>query len=310
MSSFPEMGVLELEQPLVYRKAGWIFTREGHFLPHHSWYGKNVSEIKRIPKFLPRGKYLPGTTVSLASDFAVKGYGHIFFDCLSRLHLFFKAGYTFEDVDYVFCPKPTKGHAEYLFNKLGIPKEKLIWADDNRSFRPEKLLAISFPGTRRNYPPWVPEFNRKSFLEKGSVENKRRLYISRQGYVRNPSNIKEVEATLLKYDFEIYDPVAHEKAHLDFNEAEIVVGGSGSNLTGLVFCQAKTKVLELISDDHIFPYYYTLSDAADLDFSCLVCKSEGNREKNAWGPSNYDYYVDISELENALSSLLNDSAKP
>ena len=119
---------------------------------------------------------------------------------------------------------------------------------------------------------------------------------------RNPSNIDEVEHTLSKYDFEIFDPLASEKSHIDFNQAEIVVGGSGSNLTGLIFCQPNTKVLELISDDHVHPYYYSISDSAGLDYACLACESEVNRGPDAWGPSRHDSHVDIAELEHALSS--------
>lgn len=303
--TFPALGVLELNSPLVFRKSGWIFDEDGAFLPEFSWFGKHVDEIEYLPRFLPKGRRFSGTAVSLASDFAIGSYGHFIYDVISRLHLFQKAGFNLEDVDHIFCPRPTKGNAEQLFNQLGLPKEKLVWVDDEQSLRPQRLLAISFPGTRRNYPEWVSRFIQTSFIPTGSRPQNRRLFITRKGYRRNPSNLEEVEKLLIRYGFEIYNPVQSLHAHLDFHEAEVVIGGSGSNLTGLIFCQQGTKVLELISDDHIYPYYYSISESAGLEFSCLVCKSVVSRGKDAWGPSEFDYYVDLSELEHSLTTILN-----
>jgi hypothetical protein len=305
--TLPIAGVLELDDPYVLKNCGWVMDKNRNFLPEFSWFGKHIDEINFIPWILPNGRILKGTTVSLASDFAVGSYGHFFYDVISRLHLFYEAGFSIEDVDYILCPKPTQGNAEYLFNQLGLPKEKLVWIDNETLLRPEILLATSFPGARRNYPKWVSMFIQKTFLQNVKKPPKRRLFVTRKGYKRNPINLEEVEKSVTKFGFEIYDPVAQIKSHLDFHEAEAVVGGSGSNLTGLIFCQPGTKVLELISEDHVYPYYYSICESAGLEFSYLTCKSSGFRGQDAWGPSHSDYYVDIKELEEALSSILEDN---
>jgi capsular polysaccharide biosynthesis protein len=107
----------------------------------------------------------------------------------------------------------------------------------------------------------------------------------------------------MKYGFEIYDPTEHIESHRDFAEAAIVVGGSGSGLTGLAFCQPGTKVLELIPTDHVYPYYYTLCDAAGLEYGCLVCQSVHERGQDPWGPSSYNFNVNENEFESALAQL-------
>ena len=191
--AFPALGVLELEAPLVFRKSGWIFDKNRSFLPEFSWFGKHFDEIEHFPRFFPQGKRLPGTAVSFASDFAIGSYGHFVYDVISRLHLFQKSGFVLEEVDHIICPKPTKGNAELLFNQLGLPKNKMVWMDEEKSLRPDRLLAISFPGTRRNYPEWVSRFIQTSFIPAGNKPQTRRLYITRKGYRRNPSNLEEVE---------------------------------------------------------------------------------------------------------------------
>lgn len=304
-SEFPEAGVLELERAYLYGQQGWIFSKEGYFLPDHSWYSQHVDEIKHIPRYLKIDKYLKGTCLTLASDFATGSYAHFLLDCISRLELFKKAGFRISDVDYFFCPKPPSTTAQHFLAALEIPNDKCIWADDNHQkiVHFEKLLAPTFPGIRRNYPKWVPEFLRSELLCEEVPSNKRRLYISRTGCRRNVVNEEAIEFILRKYDFEIYNPVEHENQPFDFAESAIIVGPHGGGLSNLAFCQRGTKVLELIPTDHVYPYYYTISNAAGLDYSCMVCQSTQERGKDAWGPSSYDFYVDEYEFDNALSQI-------
>jgi len=301
-AEFPEIGVLEIQKASIYGENGWIFSREGYLLPDHSWYGQHVEEMQRVPRFIPRARQLEGICLSLASDFSVGGYGHFLTDCLPRLEIFRKAGFHLTDVDYIICPRPTKGNAQRLFAMLDIPESKCIWTDQIKALRPNVLFAPTFPGLRRNYQHWVPEFLQQEFLP-SPPQPSRRLFVSRCGFNRNPINAESVRRILISHNFEIYDPMQHPDSHRDFSEAKIVVGASGSGLTGLAFCQPGTKVLELVPTDHVYPYYYTLSDAASLNYGCLVCRSVKERGLSARGPSPFDFYVDEEELENALVRL-------
>ena len=295
---FPEAGVLQLDEALLYGEAGWVFASEGYLLPDHSWYGRHVDEMK-IPACLPRAKRLNGVCLSLASDFAVRSYGHFLLDSLSRLELFIQAGLQLSDIDHLFIAKPPSVTAQRLFDQLNIPSEKCIWADGSVAVRTETLLVPTFPGTRRNYPTWVPDFLRRTFGRSPSRAS-RRLYISRTGGRRNALNEQRVNGILIEHGFEIYEPSRQADTISDFVEAAVVVGPHGGGLTDLAFCQPGTKVLEFIPTDHVYPYYYTLSDAAGLEHRCLVCRSTEERGPDAWGPSVFDFQVDEHELIHAL----------
>ena len=105
-----------------------------------------------------------------------------------------------------------------------------------------------------------------------------------------------MHSILKKYDFKIYNPADYDRTYMDFAEATIIVG---THLSDLAFCQPGTKVLELIPTEHPFPYYYTLSDAANLKYHCLVCKSEHEREDKT-GPSFSNFYVNEEYFDHAL----------
>ena len=303
---FPESGVALLKNVLVNILSGWILGRKNYLLTSHSWYGRHINEVAPFIPFLFKKKCIKkieGVVLSILSDFSFDGnYGHFLLDCIPRLELFYKAGFNISDVDYVLCPKPRSKNSKYLFDRLGIPLEKCIWSEERyRTVRVETLIAPTFPGTRRNYPSWTINFLQKTFTP-SPPKPIRRLYVSRTGFTRNPINESTMHSILKKYDFEIYNPVDHDRTYMDFAEATIIVGVHGANLSDLTFCQPGTKVLELIPTEHLFPYYYTLCDAANLKYHCLVCKSEHER-KNKMGPSYSNFYVNEEYFDHALAQI-------
>ena len=298
---FPEAGVLEIERPLLQGIDGWVFAADGRLLPDHSWYGRNVHEMKAVAA-RPSGDRVPGVCMSLGSDFAHKNPVHFVLDSLARMHLFSKAGISVESVDHVFCPVPPTALSRQFFERLEIPASKCIWLDANRALKPDVLFVATFPGTRRNYPRWVPEFVTGTVPVAASSPT-RRLFVSREGYRRNASNEAAVRRMLVAAGFEVYDLAQHRDPYRDFAEAAVVVGAHGAGVMHLAWCRPATRVLELLPSDHIHPYYYTLAEAASLDYHCLICPSEGTRPPGALGPSPHDFHVDEDALRAAVTTI-------
>lgn len=301
-TKWPEAGVLEIDDPLVFGESGWLFSKEGYFLPELSWFGSHVHEIKNLPLFCARGQRLMGTTVTLATDFG-NVFGHFLLDCLPRLELFEQAGFNFDEVNHILLPQPNFINSFRLLKDLKIPLEKCIWLNRRTRLCPQRLLAPSFPGRRRSYPSWVVQY-----LQRRLIHNKkkpfRKLYVVRRASARNILNERDVADVMKEFGFELYNPVEYDRFFLDFSEAAVVVGAHGSGLAGLAFCQPGTKVLEFIPSDHVFPYYYTLAHAAKLDYRYLGCWSTNHRPAGAWGGSPFDFHVDLNELREALSTIL------
>lgn len=303
----PELGILRLNNAMLVGQHGWVVTDNGVFLPEQSWFGVHISELTNnmsFPRFIAKDEVVAGKTLSLASDYACNVYGHYVIDSFARLSLFFKAGFTFDDIDHIYCPQPLKGHGEVLFSELGIPKEKCIWANQNKTFQFETLLSPSFPGLRRNYPPWVVDFFRDKLNLDYSKKPTRRLYVTRKGFVRNFAGEEKFESFLHSQGFETYNPVHHVNSHRDFAEAEMVIGISGSALTGLAFCRPGTKVLEVLSEDHLYPYYFTMANAGNMEFNYIVGSPEKSHS-STFGPSQSDIHVDFDVFKSTVMSILN-----
>ena len=298
---FPEMGILELQKAYVFGENGWIINENGYWLPEFSWYGENFNEVK-IEHETNNYKKLKGSCLSLCSDWSDSNYSHFLLDTMGRFELYRKAGFSLTDVDYVYCPIPST-FAKSLLIKLGIPISKCILPEAGKAYQFERLIVPSFPGYRRVYPKWLVEFLRNEFTEK-SLKKFRRLYIPRNAS-RKICNEKELIPILEKSGFEIFEPSLHMNTPSRFAEAEVVIGAHGAALANLAFCQPGTKVFELMPSDHVFPHWYTLSAAADLNYNLIIGKSEKERQLPKFGPSPYDFFIDPIIFEKALTELIN-----
>jgi capsular polysaccharide biosynthesis protein len=300
-SASRELGVLELEGGSIFGRHGWVAGANGALLPELSWYG-GPNERIRVPERLPEPLRVDGACLSVVSDWSCRNYSHFLLDGLGRLALFLEAGFSLDEVDHVYCPTPPTAAASELVDRLGIPAEKRIWASSGLVVEPEVLFVPSLPATARTYPQWLPRFLRRTVLRESAVPAAgRRLYVSRRGYGREAVDERELEALVRAHGFEVYEAREQARQPDDFDQAEIVVGAHGAGLANLAFCRPGTRVIEIVPTDNARPYYYSLALAGSLEYGYLVGRSLVQRGRAAFGPSPYDFDVDLDELAAALA---------
>lgn len=307
--TFPPLGVLELEDGYFFGKHGWVVTEDHVLLSNHSWYGKHVDEISlgerrtRLMRWIDpyfRVRRLNGTCLSLTSDWSAINYGHFLLDGLSRIELFNRSSFSLSNVDHILVPYPNPAWGRFI-DQLGLCN-KVIEPQEGWAYRADRILAPSFPGTRAQYHSCVVNFLQRQFLSEAHSQ-RRRLYIPRTT-TRLIENEDALIRILKEYDFEIFEPVDHDNPPEVFAQAEIVVGGHGAGLADIAFCQPGTDVLELIPSDHVRPYWYTLAEAADLEYSYIVGPSTRERDDPmSGGPSPFDFQVDEDVLAEALEEI-------
>lgn len=303
-AAFPDMGVLELPRGTVAGATGWIVTPDRFFLPDHSWHGADVAWRQQLQRKEGRTyevQRVKGTSLSLATFSGWKNYGHFLLDGASRIHLAEAAGFAPASVDHVIYTAPHAGAREVL-ERLGVPMDRAIEARPGIALRPDRLIAPTFPGLRRNYPAWLPAWFRERLAPADAVRT-RRVYIPRTRE-RLITNIDELMPILVEHGFEVVDPGAHPDAIRVFAEARVVVGGHGAGLSGLVFCQPGTAVLELVPSDHQMPYYYTISDSGGLDYGYLVGPSLPDESPPGTKPNKVHFRIDRDEFRAAIEDTL------
>ncbi|WAC22182.1 glycosyltransferase family 61 protein [Blastomonas sp. SL216] len=296
----PALGVYTLPNGRASGRSGKCCSSSGTVVRETTWYGQALYSSPSILSLRPP-KRLAGTCLSLVCEFASDSYGHYLLDGVSRLGIALKAGWTLDAIDHVYIYEPPSKSARQMLGALGIAESKCVWANRVPEIVADRLLVTSFPGTRRNYARVVPDTLARPFQPVACAG--RRLFVPRLGK-RLIANAAEIEAISREMGLEIYDHARVSDEFSHFRQAELVVGAHGSGLTNIALCHPGTKVMELVPTDHVFPYYYTLADAAGLDYACLAGHSSQMREKGAWGPSHFDFTVDPEEYRAALGTLL------
>lgn len=297
----PPLGVFCFEDGRSTAYRGWTYDRAGSLVAETTWFGtKKVHDIDLSPSFA-RPLKVTGTCLSLLSEYGDRNYGHYILDCLSRVGIAERAGWSAAQIDHYYVYRPLSPSAKLLLKQLGIDEEKCIYANDVRALTADRMLVTIFPGTGENYAPVVPETLSRPWL---TVPCKgRRLYIPRRG-TRRLTNEHIIETIAVDFGFEVFDPGGCIDDFSYFREAEIVVGPHGAGLSNIAVCRPGTKVLELTPSDHILPYFCTLADAAGLNFYAMLGTSVGHRPQGATGPSPYDFYVDPTVFASALETIM------
>jgi capsular polysaccharide biosynthesis protein len=62
-----------------------------------------------------------------------------------------------------------------------------------------------------------------------------------------------------------------------FQSAEFIISPHGAGLANLVFCEPRTKVIELMPSAEFRPFFWLLSDKLDLVYGLQFCAGAGDQ---------------------------------
>lgn len=275
----PAAGVLRLREARLMGAAGWIIGAQDSFLIDASYHirpdaGMSFAQhhMLRRRRALPLRR-LPGRTLSLASDFARGGLAHFIHDSLCRLHLLELAGIDWTDFDHVYWPRLGGATVTTLVEAAGIPRGKLVDADDHHDLWCEELTATTFPGLPAHLTPPYLDFLRRRFAPPPQGSH-RRVYLARSGFRRNFRNAAEVETVLREHGYEICVPHTDPDVLAKCAAASHLVSLEGSNFFNAFAAPPGTRALIIIpSAGQTLPYTLTLAYYGGFDTRLLLAAS-------------------------------------
>jgi capsular polysaccharide biosynthesis protein len=305
----PATFVARVPQGRVWGLQGAVITPDDRLL------GETTREFGRTPEqnsIFQQLRLCPARRVrGRVAVLATAGsdvYFHWMFDLLPRWRLLQLAGETTK-VDYwVINHRSLPFQLESLAT-LGIPPEKIIAPDSHWSFhvKADELVVPSLPAPLDTVNSWSCAFLRETFLPPGPVAAGRRLFVSRRQAVgRHLRNEAEVTAVLAGLGFEgcVLEGMSLTAQAALFASAECVVAPHGAGLTNLVFCRPGTTVVDLFSPNWVNPCYWTLCQAAGLNYHYLIGRGATPPEFNDPMMKGDDITVDLVKLQKILRSAL------
>jgi len=303
----PAASILELPEARLIGPDGWIIGAEDSYLVEASFwaYPDSLTNVQDhymlIPRLARPSRRLPGRTLSLASDFAIGGYGHFIHDSLTRLLLLELAKINPGDFDWIYWPHLDTPAVKSLIKVSGLPQEKILTWDCSHDLVCDSLTATTFPGRPGHIAPPYADFLRRRFAPQADGE-KRKLYLSRSGYRRNFRNSQEIEAVFAHHGYEICHPHTDPAVFAKCASSSHVVAIEGANFFNVFACAPGTKVLLILPDaGPTLPYTLTLGLSAQLDMHLLAAQSLDQPKVD---PGIADVMLDPLTLSRALDQML------
>ena len=305
---FPSTFVAILSKARVWGPNGAVITEDNKLLADVSLeFGKTVWEHPIFFQWrLSEISNIQGSIAVLSSP-GGNNYFHWMFDILPRLELLLSSGINLDDIDYFLVNSYELPFQQQTLTQLGISYNKVLESSKYPHIKADCLVVPSFPGYTGNMPDWSCRFLRKIFLNnmQDKATTHERIYISRSmTTTRNIVNENEVMDCLNKFGFTtifLENLSVIEQAAL-FNRAKVVLAPHGAGLTNLVFCQPKTKIIELFSPLYVNVCYWALSNHLDLEYYYFLGKTSSVKSSMCKVVANI--LVDKSDLSNFLSKIL------
>ncbi len=233
---------------------------------------------------------------------------HFLYDALPRIEVLRRAGFEIGDFDGFLVSKP-KYQAYYAtFDRLGIPREKILWCSRKRHVECESLVVASFPNNgREHHPITFPFLRALSGLDLPELARKRRrLFISRKDAATASRRIVNEEALLPLLEKFGFERVT--LGHLSFQEqaalfasAECIASPHGAGLSNLCFCSPPARLLEIFAPDTLPTFYRSLALQLGLRYEALVGEKVASPHATVPGE---DIRVDPDQLEILLREMV------
>ena len=282
--------------------------------PGNYIFNSNVRDNIVFTKGTPRKlRNLNGSVLSLLTGGAGNNnYWHWMFDVLPRFGLCEKS-INLNQIDYFLLPSLLKRFQKETLDCLNIPDHKRISSEKFRHIKAKEIIITDHPvmisgnATKdiQNMPEWINLWLRNNFLNRNMKTGKRaknKIYIDRNEI--NPKNLPqrtiinedEVKEYLVKNNFiviKLHETNFKNQVNLFYN-AECIIGLHGGGFGNIVFCEPKTKIIELKNKSSANAIK-NLAEKNDLNY--ISIEEEAKKIYNFEFPNQQgSIYVPISKL--------------
>lgn len=300
--NLPDDFVFEIANSRLLGPDGWVVGAADSFLPETSFwtFSATRNRLHQHPIYARKKafaeRFLPGRTLSLASEHSIGSPHHLLSDGLARLPLVLSSGYRTNEFDWVYLPRPVGHNIEALVERLGIARDRVLDWQPQVDLRCEHLVACRFPGLPGNPPPQAIRFWQQRAMGDDGTPGEGRIYLSRQNARRCLADAAPIERLLANAGFTTCYPDRDPLTVRHCQRARYIVALDGSNLANLVFCAPGTRVLVLCPTGFPNPPY-TLTLASHCGHHLIACGVERFDESPRT-------CVDLADFKQALELLL------
>lgn len=286
---------LNFSVPVVYhgKKAGGVAAEVSS--PYYS-----ILNIRGGTNTIIDNQIEIGDAFFLNDHFGGNNYAHWLLDWVPRLKF-----YT-QDPDFKSCVllfgMPLSRAQRQVLGALGVEDARVIAMRRDTmattiAFAAKSVAAVNIAGPDLRRPaqhcsPWAIDFIRGIFLETDRSAPFRKILIARKG-TRRLLFTSFMSDRLSELGFETFylENMDVKTQARVFSEASVIISAHGAGLSNLVFCNPKTKVLEIFPEKYSTSNFFAVATACELDYYCAV----GVSIQSDFGTHLRDYDVEVED---------------
>ena len=230
-------------------------------------------------------------------------YFHWLYDVLPGLHLIQKSGFSWDEIDYFVINADYPTYQKETLVKLGVPLSKIMVSMTHHHIQANKIIVPSPNLMYKNVitPQWVCNFLRSAFIPPniGNLTPGRRIYLSREkASYRNVINQDKLFQCLKPLNFEsvVLETLSFSEQVELMATASVVIAPHGAGLSNIVFCQPRTKIIELFHPDYVPIYYRVISNLCQLEHYYLIGEIVDKTTENLTHLGQLDIKINLDEF--------------
>lgn len=286
-------------------------TEDDHvIIPISDEFNPNPREHSIFSQFkLPNLHHIQGRAISLVTMKGEQFY-HWIYDLLPKLASLERAGISLDEADAIIINSSKSRFMKDTLTALGIPEEKLVDTQTYQHLKADELIVPSTPAGVGNPTRWICDFLREKFIPLKAnlpADTSEKVYISRANApARKVLNEDAIVEVAEKYGFKKYtlEKMSYLEQVALFNQAKVILTPHGAGLSGLVYCEPGTQVLEFYHPQYVNACFYALCNTMEIDYSYFIGKGKAPKEGVDLAMNMADITVDVEKLEKAIKAIL------
>ena len=285
-NQFLPSAVTVFESALIDPPYGLAYTKSGKLICPPNWPMRMLLDGLPIKNHLsptnPQSKEVIDSAFYLIGP-GTFNYYHWITDKLTCIPEFFLYREQHNPNLKLLAPKNAHGAYYEMLHRLGIQTDDLIqW--DHAPITVEQLV-MPFANKSMNHhainnPDRLLQLRNELLPASQRIKTNKRLFISRKDAPKHRSRIANEDQVWALLEQAGFESAQLTGVSLDqqielFQTAEVVIAPHGAGLTNLLFCQAGTRVIELLPSSNYPRYYKDLCDTLGVDhFPVFITKNE------------------------------------
>jgi hypothetical protein len=240
-----------------------------YYNPWKNDYHYPLLSCKKILK--PRK--IKGKVLSIATDGGHDGYFHFIARIIPKLSVLEELNISLDEFTAIIINGPETKYKLSALSELGIPQEKVIFADDGMHIEAEYLFFVP----RIRYHKMGLDYVREKFIDHNQQVSSNNIYLSRKDALHRKLIGEEALEQKLQSEAgftssQFTGKSLSDQANTIYN-ADKILSLHGAGLTNVIFAKEGSTLIEIMDEAFVNVNFWFYANLVNVDYVSVIGES-------------------------------------